>query len=210
MNRLIAFALAASLLVLASCSKPEPEPAALSEPDAPVVVAPAPVPAPGPANGEPDLASNDATVINLEGFGPAKFGADEEQVRMAWGHPLDGKPGMPGSTCYFLFPDPPKPGASGIAFMMEEGAFVRYDVDTAAFAAPGNLAVGMQADAVMAAFPGQIEATPHKYVEGQRYLTYTPADGSQVRLVFEVDDRGKIVRWRIGRLPQVQYVEGCG
>jgi hypothetical protein len=211
MNRLIAPALVASALVLAACSKPEPT--APPAPEATAEAAPAPVaeptPAPAASTGEPSLPRNDATVINLEGFGPAKFGANEEQVRIAWGSELVLQPSPEGSTCQYLFPPPRPDGRYGIGFMMEDGALVRYESNSPEFVAPGDLAVGMHADAVMVAFPGQVESVPHKYVEGERYLVYTPADGSDVRLVFEVDAQGIITQWRIGRLPQVEYVEGC-
>jgi hypothetical protein len=200
-----------SALMLAACSPaPEPDTAqiALTPPPeaAPSPPASTPPPAPEPAYGP---AQNVATVIHLEGFGPARFGDDEESVRIAWGRPLAAQPKPEGSTCYFLFPDPPPPGAYGIVFMIEDGAFSRFDVNTPEFVAPGDLAVGMTADAVMAAFPGQIEERPHKYVPGERYLIYTPADGTDSRMVFEVDTAGLITQWRIGRLPQVEYVEGC-
>ena len=54
-------------------------------------------------------------------------------------------------------------------------------------------------------------ATPHKYEQGWRYLTVTPAaptDGA-FRLVFETDGQ-KVVRYRAGRMPEVEWVENCG
>ncbi|HOZ04901.1 MAG TPA: hypothetical protein PLS60_05865, partial [Arenimonas sp.] len=48
--------------------------------------------------------ANDVTVASFDGFGPAKFGGDEESVRMSWGRPLNaGKP-TEGASCYYLSP----------------------------------------------------------------------------------------------------------
>lgn len=205
MNRLLPAAL---LVLLASgCSQPaapavEPAPAT----EAPVAAAPAQEPTP-PAASAP---ANDPAVINFEGFGPAKFGADEEQVRMSWGRPLKGEPDPtdgPG-PCYYLSMDPPAEDG-GIAFMIEGSRFVRYDVYSVIHVAPGDFTVGARADDVLAKFAGRVEAMPHKYVEGARYLVVTPEQGGDARLVFEVDPDGLVTTWRIGLLPQVMYVEGC-
>lgn len=59
-------------------------------------------------------------------------------------------------------------------------------------------------------YPGQIQVTPHKYVQNGHYLTFIPKDRSDrnYRLVFETD--GKLVtEFRAGKLPEVEYVEGC-
>jgi hypothetical protein len=67
----------------------------------------------------------------------------------------------------------------------------------------------MTADAVRAAYPGQVEEQPHKYVEGGKVLVVTPPGGGTARLVFEVNAAGIVTEWRLGLPPQVHYVEGC-
>jgi hypothetical protein len=52
---------------------------------------------------------------------------------------------------------------------------------------------------------GVVES-PHKYTDGH-YLTLAP-DGAH-RLVFETDG-GHVTRYRGGRMPEVEWVEGCG
>lgn len=215
MNRLVVCLSVAGLLLLGACSRPDPAPveapAAATAPappdrapEAAPPVAETPMPTPAP------FAANDPAVINFEGFGPAKFGADEEQVRMSWGRPLEAGTPAEGATCYQLFMDPRPEGARGIVFLFEDGKFARYDVDVPLHVAPGDLTVGASAMDVMAAFPGAVEEQPHKYVEGARNLVVTPADGSAARLVFEVNPEGVVTAWRIGVPPQIHYVEGCG
>ncbi len=215
MNRFATPVFALGLIALAACSKPASEPAA-PEAAAPAAQAPAdpapaePAPAPAPEATAPAAAKNDPAVINFEGFGPAKFGADEEQVRMSWGRPLEAGTPSEGATCYLLFMDPRPEGAKGITFLFEDGKFARYDVDVPLHVAPGDIAVGATAMDVMAAFPGAVEEQPHKYVQGARNLIVTPSDGSAARLVFEVNPEGVVSAWHIGVPPQVHYVEGCG
>lgn len=197
---------AALALALVACAEPAPTPPAVTVPDD-VEATPAPVSASAAAVAY--QAVHDPEVVHFGGFGPAAFGADEEQVRIAWGEPLKAMPPSEGSTCTYLMPDPVPPGGYQVAFMMEEGQFRRYDVASPRFAAPGDVVVGDGADKVLAAFPGRVEQMPHKYVEGGRYLVVSPEGGGESRLVFEVDPDGSITEWRMGLLPQVLYVEGC-
>lgn len=213
---------AALLLVLAACSAPAPEAppatgAATSTPEA------APAPAADPA---PDADSGaagtipagpgprgeyDADIVHFEGFGPARFGAEEETVRQAWGRPLQPYKLAGTQLCYYLEMDPrPERGADvAVAFMFEGAKFVRYDVNGTTPVAPGGFVVGSHADDIVAAFGSRVEQQPHKYIGAGRYLIVTPEYGEAARLVFEVDGEGRVIEWRIGLPPQVFYVEGC-
>jgi hypothetical protein len=182
-----------AVLALGACANPLPAPPAVPAADAVAV------------------AGADAGPIGFTGFGPAAFGANEEAVRIAWGPPgLKGGRPAPGSTCYHLAMDPPPEGARGIRFMLEEGRFVRYEVDVDRWTAPGDLRVGDPLAKARVAHAGHIEERPHKYVVGALELIVRPAGGGPTRLVLEGDTTGRIVSWRIGVPPQVFYVEGCG
>ena len=197
---------AALSMGLLACAEPAPTPPAVTVPDE-VEATPAPVSASAAAVAYQP--GHDPEVVHFGGFGPAAFGADEEQVRIAWGHELAAMPPSEGSSCTYLMPDPVPAEGYEVAFMMEEGAFRRYDVASPRIAAPGDVVIGDDADKVLAAFAGRVEEMPHKYVEGGRYLVVSPEQGGDARLVFEVDADGKITEWRMGLLPQVLYVEGC-
>src|SRR5262245_17480498 len=135
-----------------------------------------------PASPVPEAAKNDPAVINFAGFGPAHFGADEEHVRMAWGRPLASGTPAEGSTCYFLGMDPPPENGRGIRFMIEDGKFVRYDVDVPLEVAPGDIVVGDAADTVRKAYAGRVEDYPHKYIANGRTLTVASPDGGKSKL----------------------------
>ena len=179
-----------------AATPPEPPPPA----DAP----PAPD-APPPAADGP---AYDPSIINFGGYRTALFNSDEAAVRAAYDGTLHALP-PPESpeACYYLLPGSMGNDGYATGFMFEGGKFVRVDVDTDNLVAPGGLVVGMTTADVLAAFP-DAEQQPHKYTDG-KYLIVKPADGGEGRLVFEVDEEGRIGEWRIGLEPQVHYVEGC-
>lgn len=177
--------------------------------DVPPATAPAgtamPAAAPGPIPAE--------GAIGYAGFGPARFGADREAVRIAWGKDIKADtPSEPGGCHYLVTQTGPQPRPAtgyGLGFMIEGDRFARIDVDSADIAAPGGGRVGMGAGEIRARYAGGIEEQPHKYVDGGKYLRISdPAGGSGV-LVFATDAAGTVTQWRIGVPPQVDYVEGC-
>lgn len=148
--------------------------------------------------------------LDFAGFGQAAFGADAQTLRQAWGGPLQGAPEADDpAACYYLRPEPGEAGGLGIGFMIEDGRFVRADVDDAAMVAPGGGRVGMQAGDIATLYPGRVEQERHKYIEGASVLRIGQ-EGAEAVLVFETDAEGRIVGWRIGLPPQVDYVERCG
>jgi pyruvate/2-oxoglutarate dehydrogenase complex dihydrolipoamide dehydrogenase (E3) component len=55
---------------------------------------------------------------------------------------------------------------------------------------------------------GRVTVQFHKYrPEGRNLIVTDPAD-SMLRIIFETDS-GRVVRYRAGRRPPVDYVEGC-
>jgi hypothetical protein len=97
----------------------------------------------------------------------------------------------------------------GVKVMVNRGVVARVDVDSAGIGAVGAAGVGDAEARVRELYTGRVTETPHKYTAGS-YLTVTPqapAD-SAFRLVFETDG-AKVTRFRAGRLPEVEWVEGC-
>jgi len=178
------------------------------------VAAPSAVAAPSTIAASSTVATPPATgpmpaegAITFLGFGPAHWGASEEQVRQAWGKDLDASPGEPGG-CHYLFPLPRSGTGFRLAFMIEAGRFGRLDVRAPDIAAPGGGRVGMDKAALHRLYPTSTEQ-PHKYVEGGLNLRVADPAGGQGAVVFELDPAGKATAWRVGVPPQVDYVEGC-
>ena len=194
-----ALSLAVVIVLLAACNR-TPEPAAAPQTAPAAEVSPAPAPAPTVA----PVAKSDA---DWQGYGPAQLGVDAEQLATAWGSELQGDAAADGG-CYYL--QPVGQGEGGVAFMIEAGHFVRYDLRTADITAPGGGKVGLDLAQLQALYPQAEAPQPHKYVEGGKTLRVPAADGSQGVLVFELGADGKASAWRVGVPPQVDYVEGCG
>ena len=163
---------------------------------------PATAPAPGGINQAPDLG-----LVRMDGYGDMRFGMSADEAKKAWGGELKGVPAEEGA-CYYLTPKWVTT-PSDFAFMIENGKFVRYDVGTGKEIAPGGGKVGMSADEIGTLYAGRVEETPHKYVEGGKYLGVKDSNGGNGKLVFATDKDGKVTSWRVGVPPQVDYVEGC-
>jgi hypothetical protein len=210
---------AATLVVaLAACDASRtPDTASTPTPaaDAPAPAAPAADTATSPDVADAAPAPPAATAmpaegaISFSGFGPAAFGATEEEVRMSWGADLgSAAPSEPGG-CYYLIPQPQTGAGYRIAFMIEGDRFSRLDVRASDIVAPGGGRIGMKADDIAKLYPGRVETHPHKYVEGAKNLRVKADAGGNGVLVFETGADGAVTRWRVGVPPQVDYVEGC-
>lgn len=187
-----AFAPLVLALALGACANESPPPAVVAAPQ--IAAAPAapvaPLPTPVPA-------------ASFDGYRDLGFGIDDSAFRAGWQGELAG---VGSEECFHLSPTEVAVPAD-LAFMFEQGKFVRYSTEAATELAPGGGRVGMQADEIRQLYAGRIAETPHKYVEGGLYLRIADAGGSA--LVFEVDADGRVSEWRVGRAPQVDYVEGC-
>jgi len=100
-----------------------------------------------------------------------------------------------------------KTGPKGVMFMVEKGEISRVDVTSGSVATVQGAKIGDSEDRIKSLYPGQVAVQPHKYTDGH-YLVITPKSGGDNRIVFETDGK-KVLRYRSGRMPAVQYVEGC-
>ncbi|MBX3725676.1 MAG: hypothetical protein KF823_07125 [Xanthomonadales bacterium] len=216
-SKLGTFAIVLGFSALVACSRqapeperaPEPAPASEPAPATPVEEAAA-VPEPEETPAEEIPAGTDQ-VTGFHGFGPARFGDDQESVRISWGRPLVAdREVSPDDSCHYLVPDPAPSDGSRVVFMLEQGRFVRYDVTGDLYEAPGGGRNGNLREALEVLYAGRHSLAPHKYAEGGEYFIVEGPEGSGSRLVFELDAAGVATQWRIGLSPQVDYVEGCG
>ena len=156
-----------------------------------------------PAQGNTPDAS---ALARTDGYGELRLGMNEAQARAAWKGELKGDTVEP-DNCAYLRPKADE--EFRIGFMFERGVLVRYDVDIDSEAAPGRGRVGQTRADIERLYAGRVEARPHEYVAGGNYLRVTDPAIRDGALVFETDENGRVTRWRVGRAPQVDYVEGC-
>jgi hypothetical protein len=111
--------------------------------------------------------------------------------------------------CTFVMGSEERLGPSlrpGLAFMVVDGRLARIDVSERGIATSAGAQVGDREAAVLSAYAGAAEVLEHAYVDGH-YLTVRSQDGASA-LVFETDG-SNVQSFRIGRLPEALYVEGC-
>ncbi len=102
------------------------------------------------------------------------------------------------------------PGApSGVAFMISDGLVARIDVNEDVVRTPEGAGIGTTEAELRASYAGRIVERPHKYTDG-RYLIVSSSgpDSATHKIVFE-SDGNRVTKLRSGKLPQVEWVEGC-
>jgi hypothetical protein len=143
--------------------------------------------------------------VTVSGIGPIRVGMTLEDLRRIAGNFPSPKPT---AECTYVHPAS-TPG--GVSIMLARGKVARIDVDSAGVRTDAGVGVGDSTSRVNAAYPGRVDAAPHKYVPDGQYLTARPSSpaDSALRIVFEVE-KGRVTRFRSGRRPEVEWVERCG
>jgi hypothetical protein len=142
----------------------------------------------------------------INGIGTVRVGMTVSQAAKAAGTKLVGDP--PNNNCYYVKPqNEPK----NLSFMVTKGRISRVDVrQNTQITTLKGAKIGDTEAQIKSLYPGQIQVTPHKYVQGGHYLTFIPKDRADqnYRVVFETDGK-RVTEFRSGKLPEVEFVEGC-
>ena len=170
-------------LVLASCRADAPPPA---DPALP------PAPAPKPA-----------WAVSPTGYGPIRVGWTVAELNAALNENL--RPAYQASDeCDYVHPaSVPR----RVNLMVVKDTVVRIDVDTTGVLTDKGAGVGDSEQRISELY-GPVRVEFHKYRPGGHNLIVTDPADSMLRIIFETDS-GRVVRYRAGRRPPVDYVEGC-
>ena len=144
--------------------------------------------------------------VTIGGLGAVRVGMTMEEAEAAAGLELAGEPDVRiNEGCYFISPV----GLDGVTFMVTDGTIARVDIVSGPITTRSGAGIGSTEQEIKNLFGDQIVVSPHAYVEGH-YLTFVPVDegDDRYRVVFETDGR-EVTQYRAGRLPEVDYVEGC-
>jgi hypothetical protein len=184
------------ILMLAACAGDAPKsPAGRAQP-APAPPATAVPPAVPPAA---------AWAVTPAGIGSVKFGWSVAELNTALGEQL--KPTYEvSSECDYLRP---ASFPQGVSLMVIKDTVMRVDVDTTGVPTGAGAGVGDTEARVLSLYGDRIKVEPHKYTGPVgHYLVVSPLNAPNFRIIFETD--GKVVlSYRAGRLPAVEFVEGC-
>lgn len=136
------------------------------------------------------------------GWGPIRAGMSVDAARAA----LAGQLAEPANrACDHVSPPG---GPAGVLLMVVSGRVVRVEVSDSAVATSTGARVGDTEARINQLYSGRVQTTPHKYSDGH-YLTVRGSDADSIhRLVFETDGQ-RVTRYRGGRMPEVEWVEGC-
>jgi hypothetical protein len=94
-----------------------------------------------------------------------------------------------------------------VNLMVVKDTVARVDVDTTGVLTDRGAGVGDTEQRISELY-GPVTVQFHKYRPGGRNLIVTDPADSMLRIIFETDS-GRVVRYRAGRRPPVDYVEGC-
>jgi hypothetical protein len=155
----------------------------------------------GPAASPVPAAPGDT--IRMDGYGAVRFGMPAAQLAAAAGEAVT----VPTDGCHVIAPpsagEPPR-----FMWLVDDGVLARIDVTHASVLAEGGATVGMSADELRRRYPGAILEGPHKYDPDGHTWIVGPPDAAH--FVFELGGDDRVVRWRAGVPPQIDWVERCG
>lgn len=157
-------------------------------------------PAAAPPTGAPSGTST--TLATFDGVGRARIGATAAQLREAGAVPDAG----PNLACRIVALDWL---SAGTRVMLIGDTVARVDVDSTSTVATVDGAKVGDAESRILQLYTKVQTQPHKYVTNGHYLIVASPNDSTRRLVFETDG-ATVKRYRVGRQPEVDFVEGCG
>ena len=145
-------------------------------------------------------------VVTGDGFAGVRFGMTIAEAEAALGHKLKPTGDVQEGDCKFVEPV----GAyEGLAFMVIGNTIARLDVqETTAIATDAGAKVGDSEARVIELYKGRTRVEEHKYTGPEGHYVLVLGGDGMAQIVFETDG-GKVVSYRAGRQPEVEWVEGC-
>ena len=158
-------------------------------------------------NGTPRDTVSDVA-LDENGLGPVQIGMTlDEAVSMGL---LNERPDIK-PACDFVYPAVGSGVPFDVGVMVVKGRIARIDVDTGSVTTEDGAKIGDTEDRVKNIYGDEVESRPHKFIPGGHYLIVKGDSTSAGKeMVFETDASGKVIMFRAGRLPEVEWVEGCG
>jgi hypothetical protein len=113
-------------------------------------------------------------------------------------------------ACDFVFPAVGAGIPFGVNVMVVKGKIARIDVDTGTVTTEDGVKIGDTEAKVKSVYGDELQIQPHKYIDGGHYMTVKGDSASAGKaIVFETDGK-RVTMFRAGRIPEVEWVEGCG
>lgn len=156
--------------------------------------------------------------VTINGIGPVKIGMNLPEAAAA-AHTRLSVAYAGSDGCYYLSTEGE---LKGVSFMVTKDdvksrlkyvtsdVIARIDVDNPKITTVSGAKVGDTEAQIKSLYPGQIQLTPHEYTSKGHYLTFVPKNKAEqnYRIIFETDGQ-RVTRYRAGKLPEIEYIEGC-
>lgn len=146
--------------------------------------------------------------VSEDGIGPVRAGMTLQETRdlLPGLRTAEGSDDLATAPCtYARSPSLP----SGAVLMFENGRIARVDVFTGSSRTVEGAGIGDTEARLQSLYAARLVTSPHKYTDEGHYMTVQSKTDSTRKIVFETDGY-KVLRFRSGRTPAVEYIEGCG
>lgn len=159
----------------------------------------------GPNGAARDTVSDLA--LSEDGLGQIQIGMTlDEAVNMGL---LNERPDLK-PACDYVFPAVGAGVPFGVNVMVVKGKIARIDVDTGTVTTEDGAKIGDTEDRIRSIYGDELKVTPDKYIPGGHNMTVMGDSASAGKAMVFVTDGQTVTMFRAGRLPEVEWVEGCG
>jgi hypothetical protein len=141
--------------------------------------------------------------ITPDGFGPIRAGQSLAEASAAAGSPLTLAAGASPECSYAEWAAAP----AGVRVMVERDTVARVEVVSGSVTTAEGAKIGDAEGRINSLYATRVMVGPHKYTTG-KYMTASAPPDTMHLIVFETDGQN-VTMFRSGRVPAVQYVEGC-
>jgi hypothetical protein len=159
------------------------------------------------ASTPPSTVTPEASTVTPQGYGAIHIGASAVQLADAVGSKIPPSHSPDERACrYVMLAALP----SGMRVMLVNDSVARIDITAAGPRTADGIGIGDTEARLVSTYGARASVRPNKYTGpvGHDVVVNAPTDSTH-RLIFETDGR-KVVRFRAGRQPAVDLVEGCG
>jgi hypothetical protein len=147
-------------------------------------------------------------IVSESGAGVLRISMTREQLALDL-HEVAPARAKADSGCIYL----DVPGIpTGMRTMWVGATLARIDVTAPELPTDRGASVGDSETRIDSLYRGRATTAPAKYDPHGSYIVVRPesASDSSRRIVFETDSTHRVTRYRVGREPEVEWVEGCG
>jgi len=147
-------------------------------------------------------AQSSGKVITFKGYKNIEIGMTIKSVVNATGIKFDFDTPPEKNECTYGYTK----SLPGMYLMLVDGVIARIDVDKGDYTTPEGAKLGDSEAKIKKLYPKR-EVEGQKYVPEGHYMTFYSPDKKRA-IIFDTDGK-KVTAIRVGRMPEIEWVEGC-